>query len=116
MKNGNSDHNQNAVPVAAAVTPADLVVLLKGLADENRLRILRALIDTEKSVSRLVEDLGISQPLVSHHVKELRRALLVKVERRGPFVYCRLADPRLAGLLDELSELAGELLARRTSF
>lgn len=114
MKNGSSDYKHGTE--AAAVAPADLVVLIKGLADENRLRILRALVGTEKPVSRLVEELGISQPLVSHHVKELRRALLVNVERRGPFVYCRLADPRLAELLDELSELAGELLARRKSF
>ncbi|MFH7320987.1 ArsR/SmtB-type metalloregulator TsoR [Desulfurivibrio sp. D14AmB] len=114
MKKSNFNHNQNAE--AATVTPADLVVLLKGLADENRLKIMRALVGTEKPVSRLVEELGISQPLVSHHLKELRRALLVSVERRGPFVYCRLADPRLAGLLAELSVLAGELLARRNSY
>ncbi|ADH86303.1 ArsR/SmtB-type metalloregulator TsoR [Desulfurivibrio alkaliphilus] len=114
MKNGNSNHSPG--DGAATVTPADLVVLLKGLADENRLRILRALVGTEKPVSKLVEELGISQPLVSHHLKELRRALLVSVERRGPFVYCRLADPRLEGLLDELNSLTGDLLARRTSF
>ena len=114
MKKGNHDHKPGSGP--AVLAPRDLVVLLKGLADENRLRILRALAGTEKPVSRLVEELGISQPLVSHHLKELRRALLVEVERRGPFVHCRLADPRLSELLDNLSELTAELLARRTSF
>ncbi|MDZ7641343.1 MAG: metalloregulator ArsR/SmtB family transcription factor [Desulfurivibrio sp.] len=87
--------------------------MLKGLADENRLRLLRALAVEEKPVSRLVAELGISQPLVSHHLKELRRSRLVRVERRGPFVYCRLADPRLVELLDNLEELAGDLLVGR---
>ncbi|MFU8819024.1 MAG: ArsR/SmtB-type metalloregulator TsoR [Desulfurivibrio sp.] len=114
MKNGNHVHKAGSGRVTVA--PRDLVVLLKGLADENRLRILQALAGSEKPVSRLVEELGISQPLVSHHLKELRRALLVKVERRGPFVHCRLADPRLVELLDSLGELAADLLARRDSF
>ncbi|MFH7319122.1 ArsR/SmtB-type metalloregulator TsoR [Desulfurivibrio sp. D14AmB] len=117
MKSNKSDHKLMSPTGTTAVGPRDLVVLLKGLADENRLRILRALAGGgEKPVSRLVEELGISQPLVSHHLKELRRALLVNVDRRGPFVYCRLADPRLVELLDNLGELAADLLARRSSF
>lgn len=91
----------------------DLAVLLKGLADENRLRLLLALVDGEKTVSRLVGDLELSQPLVSHHLKELRRALLIRMERRGPFVFCQLADPRIIILLEDLRKLTSDLLARR---
>lgn len=93
--------------------PRALAAICKGLADENRLRLLLAISEEEKTVSRLVEELGISQPLVSHHLKELKHALLVRVERRGPFVYCRLADPRVKELLAGLSDLAADLLARR---
>ncbi|MFH7326380.1 ArsR/SmtB-type metalloregulator TsoR [Desulfurivibrio sp. C05AmB] len=101
--------------VANATGPLlqDLAVLLKGLADENRLRLLLALVDGEKTVSRLVGDLELSQPLVSHHLKELRRALLIRMERRGPFVFCRLADPRISILLEDLRKLTSDLLARR---
>jgi len=90
--------------------------LAKSLADENRLRILLCVNDGKKSVSRIVEELNLSQPLVSHHLKELRRSLLVKVERRGPFVYYEIADARILEILAALKDLAKELLAARTTF
>lgn len=90
--------------------------LAKSLADENRLRILLCLDNGKKSVSQIVEELSLSQPLVSHHLKELRRTLLVTVERRGPFIYYALSDPRIIGILLSLETLALELLAQRKSF
>jgi len=93
-----------------------LAFLAKSLGDENRLRILLRLGNGQKSVSSLVEDLHLSQPLVSHHLKELKRSLLVTVERRGPFVYYQMADARILGILRELDELAGDLLAARSTF
>jgi len=90
--------------------------LARSLADENRLRILLSLGNGKKSVSQIVEELSLSQPLISHHLKELRRCLLVTVERRGPFVYYELNDPRIVDILLSLETLALELLAQRTSF
>jgi DNA-binding transcriptional ArsR family regulator len=88
----------------------------KTLADENRLRILLCVKDGKKSVSGIVEELNLSQPLVSHHLKELRRALLVKVERSGLFVYYEIADERITGILKDLQDLAADLLSRRQTF
>lgn len=90
--------------------------VVKALADENRLRIILSLAAGEKPVSRIVDELGISQPLVSHHLKELKRALLVRVERSGPFIFYELADSRVVTILTELRGLASDLLARRTDF
>jgi DNA-binding transcriptional ArsR family regulator len=90
--------------------------LARSLADENRLRILLCINNSKKSVSGIVEELNLSQPLVSHHLKELRRALLVKVERRGPFVYYEIADARISKILEALKDLAADLLAARTTF
>lgn len=90
--------------------------LAKSLSDENRLRILLCVSEAKKSVSGIVEELNLSQPLVSHHLKELRRALLVTVERRGPFVYYEIADPRIVEILAALKDLAADLLATRTTF
>jgi len=90
--------------------------LAKSLSDENRLRILLCVSEAKKSVSGIVEELNLSQPLVSHHLKELRRALLVKVERRGPFVYYEIADSRIVEILAALKDLATDLLAARTTF
>jgi DNA-binding transcriptional ArsR family regulator len=88
----------------------------RSLSDENRLRILLCVNEGKKSVSGIVEELNLSQPLVSHHLKELRRSLLVKVERRGPFVYYEIADPRILQILAALQDLATDLLAARTTF
>ncbi len=88
----------------------------RSLSDENRLRILLCVNDGQKSVSAIVEELNLSQPLVSHHLKELRRSLLVRVERRGPFVYYEIADARIPKILEALKELAADLLAARKSF
>ena len=90
--------------------------LAKSLADENRLRILLCLGIGKKSVSQIVEELSLSQPLVSHHLKELRRTLLVTMERRGPFIYYALSDPHIIDILLSLETLALELLAQRKSF
>lgn len=90
--------------------------LAKSLGDENRLRILLCLNNGKRSVSQIVEELNLSQPLISHHLKELRRSLLVTVERRGPFVYYEMSDPRVIDILKDLEGLATDLLTGRTTF
>jgi DNA-binding transcriptional ArsR family regulator len=90
--------------------------LAKSLSDENRLRILLCISDGKKSVSAIVEELQLSQPLVSHHLKELKRSLLVEMERDGPFVYYEIADKRIIDILLKLNVLATDLLARRKTF
>ena len=95
---------------------AAVAFVARSLSDENRLRILLCVSEGKKSVSGIVEELNLSQPLVSHHLKELRRALLVKVERRGPFVYYEISDARIVPILEALKDLAGDLLAARNTF
>lgn len=90
--------------------------LSKSLSDANRLRILLLIGEGRKAVSAIVEALDLSQPLVSHHLKELKRALLVRVERQGPFVYYEIADDRVLAILDALGDLAADLLANRNAF
>ena len=90
--------------------------MAKSLGDENRLKILLLLRDGKKSVSSIVEALELSQPLVSHHLKELRRALLVNVERKGPFVYYELADPDILSIIMNLNSVAMKLLKNRQTF
>lgn len=98
------------------ITPGSIVFLAKALADETRVRIIISLTHGKKTVSALVDELGISQPLASHHLKELKRALLVNVERSGPFIYYELVDPRIRAIVTDLDALAANLLANRTTF
>ena len=57
----------------------------------------------KRSVTSIVEELSLSQPLVSHHLRELKRSLLVRVERNGPFIYYELSDPRILSIIRSLS-------------
>jgi DNA-binding transcriptional ArsR family regulator len=90
--------------------------LAKVLSDGNRLRILLFISNGRKSVSKIVEELALSQPLVSHHLKELKRSLLVKVEREGPFIYYELSDYRVLDVVQNLIEIAADLLEARKTF
>ncbi len=68
--------------------------LLKALADPHRLRILATLAraSDEVCVCDFTAALPLNQPTVSHHLRVLREAGLVTGERRGTWVYYRLAD------------------------
>jgi len=74
-----------------------------------------SMVGTRKSVTRIVEEVGLSQPLVSHHLRELRRCLLVDIQREGPFIYYGLSDPRVMDVVSTLSAVAASLVAGRTS-
>ncbi len=80
--------------IAAIVEqPEDLRVLRtfhRALADVNRLRIVRHLADHPSTVTDLIEHVGLSQPLVSHHIRRLRDAGLVETRRVGRETVCSL--------------------------
>lgn len=73
---------------------ADAAALLKAIADPYRLEILATLAaaDEEVCVCEFTDVLPLNQPTVSHHLRILREADLVRSERRGTWVYYRLAD------------------------
>lgn len=70
----------------------DTTILLKALADENRLRLLMALRNRELCVCQLVEMLKLSPPSVSKHLAMLKRADLVLSRKEGRWIYYRLPD------------------------
>jgi DNA-binding transcriptional ArsR family regulator len=81
----------------------------KVLGDDNRLRILQALQGGERSVSEILERTGLPQTLASFHLRILREAGVLATERRGAFVYYRLADASLLNLLDACAKYAETL-------
>lgn len=82
------------------------VVVLRALAEPIRWRIVEALASEELCVCHLAEDLDVDQPLVSHHLRILRRAGLVEGERFRYWTYYRLAPGALAGVSAEVAGLA----------
>jgi len=100
---------------AATEEPEDLsermtrmAAVFKALSDETRLRILRSLMRCDRPLCEceLVPSSGLSQSTISYHLKVLREAGLIEVERRGVWGYYR-ANPRgLLGLMRDLAEMA----------
>jgi len=80
--------------------------LFQTLGDANRLKIIKFIGDNEKSVSEIVEALGLSQPLVSHHLKILREREILQTDRNGPFVYYKLKNGKLLDTLGLFLEIA----------
>jgi len=84
----------------------DPVEVLKALAEPARWRIVERLGVEELCVCHLVEDLGVAQPLVSHHLKVLREAGIVESERFKQWIYYRVRPEVLADLGRQFTELA----------
>ena len=72
--------------------------VLKALAEPSRWQMVERLSCEELCVCHLAEDLGLAQPLVSHHLKVLRDAGLVESEKHRQWTYYRLRREALDAL------------------
>lgn len=82
-------------------TVAKTAQLFKVLGNESRLQILLEIGVAPKTVGVLVEATGMSQPLVSQHLKTLRHAGLVAADRHGKTVEYHLADEHVSHIVDD---------------
>ena len=87
---------------AAAGEAADV---LRSLSNPARLRLLCALVETERTVGELEEMLGATQSYVSGQLLRLRGEGLVACEKEGRTVRYRLSDPRVRPILERLYEV-----------
>lgn len=78
----------------------DLAELFKALGDSTRVRILHTLSHGEMCVCDLAALIGMSQSAVSHQLRLLRIARLVRHRKSGKMVYYSLDDEHVRALLD----------------
>ncbi len=87
----------------------DLADLYKVFGDSTRIRILSAVDGDELCVCDIAALLGMSKSAISHQLRLLRQAGLVRGRRDGKIVFYSLADEHVHGILDlglvHLSEL-----------
>ena len=76
--------------------------IFKALADENRLCILRILQTGEMCACKLLDNMQVGQPTLSHHMKILCESGLVLARKEGKWVHYSLNR-------EEFSRLAGQL-------
>lgn len=86
--------------------------LLKALADDTRLRIVGLLSRGELCVCHIASALDVSQPNASQHLTVLRNANVVTSQRRGSWIYYRLAadhDPVRSRILGAVVDASSAL-------
>lgn len=81
-------------------------LLFKALGDENRIKILLLLKNGEKCACKLLEELNISQPTLSHHMKILCDAEIVCGRKEGKWMHYSLCDGGKQQLISFLTELS----------
>lgn len=75
------------------------------LADENRIKIVRMLVDNEMCAGDILKELSISQPTLSHHMKLLVNAGIVNARKDGRLVFYTINDTVRDIILDAYIEI-----------
>jgi len=89
--------------------------LLKTLGQPTRLKIMELLVDGERCVCEIFPAIGGEQSNVSKHLGFLRSQGVVVADRRGMRVFYRLADRRIAKLLDDAENCVKGMTRSRLS-
>ena len=79
-------------------TALELADIFKALGDETRLTIVQLLVGRELCVCDILDSFVMSQPAISHHLKILRQAGVVRDKREGKWIYYSL-NPATLDLL-----------------
>jgi DNA-binding transcriptional ArsR family regulator len=86
----------------------DLADFFKVLGDSTRVRIMWALDSSEMCVCDLAVLLNMTKSAISHQLRELRRANLVRSRREGKIVYYSLADDHVRDVFEKGMEHISE--------
>ena len=87
---------------------ANLVPILKALADETRFRIIHLLLTHDLCVGALAGHLAMSKAAVSQHLKILRKAGLVRGEKRGYWTHYGVDKSAIHQIAEDLIEKADQ--------
>ena len=90
---------------------AEAADLFRLLGEPGRLRLMLMCRDAEPSVGAMAEALGLSESLVSHHLRLLRAGRLVKSRRAGRHVHYGLADAHVSRIIGDMLDHVGEARA-----
>ena len=86
----------------------DLSELFRIFGDSTRIRILYVLFEAEMCVCDIAALLGMTQSAISHQLRALKNARLVKSRREGKTVFYALADDHVKTIIDQGLEHVAE--------
>jgi DNA-binding transcriptional ArsR family regulator len=87
---------------------AELADLFRLLGDPTRLRIVLTCLDAPTAVGEIADRLDLSASLVSHHLRLLRAARIVRAERHGKQVFYAAADEHVRRVVVDMLEHVAE--------
>jgi ArsR family transcriptional regulator, lead/cadmium/zinc/bismuth-responsive transcriptional repressor len=79
----------------------DLAELFKVLGDATRIKIINALFSSEMCVCDITALLNMTQSAISHQLRVLKQARLVKYRKDGKVVYYSLSDEHIKRIFDQ---------------
>ena len=79
--------------------------MFKAFADENRIQILELLRDGERCACRLLEEMNITQPTLSHHMKILCDSGIVVGRKEGKWMHYSISKDGMRDVRNYLDEL-----------
>ena len=79
----------------------DLAELFRIFGDSTRIRILYVLFEAEMCVCDIAQLLGMTQSAISHQLRSLKNARLVKARREGKTVFYSLADDHVKTIINQ---------------
>ena len=99
-------HDRDPVETVRASMPDEdtlyyLSELFRIFGDSTRIRILYALFEAELCVCDIAEVLGMTQSAISHQLRALKNARLVKGRREGKTVFYALADDHVKTIIGQ---------------
>lgn len=74
------------------------------MGDPTRLKIIMTCLNESCSVTEIVNQLELSQPLVSHHLRLLKAARMVRAERQGQQIFYQADDDHVRCIINDMVE------------
>ena len=84
---------------------AEIAEIFKALCDENRIRILEMLQTGEKCACKILDELNVTQPTLSHHMKILCDSGIVESRKEGKWTHYKISDSGRSKAIELLREI-----------
>jgi ArsR family transcriptional regulator, lead/cadmium/zinc/bismuth-responsive transcriptional repressor len=99
---------RTVVSIGSEDTIVQLADLFRLMGDPTRLRIILACLAEPINVGDIAERLGLSPSLVSHHLRLLKAARVLRSERRGKQIFYSALDDHVRCVIDDMVTHIGE--------
>ncbi len=83
----------------------EMAQMFKAFSDENRIKIVEMLLKGEMCAADILEELDVTQPTLSHHMKTLCESGAVECRKSGKWMYYRISKADCKNALEWLGEI-----------